>query len=128
MGELIRIEPTLLELGYQILAVSADSPEVLQQSQTKHKPNYRLLSDHSMRGATALGIAWRLDEQTLEKYRGFGVDLEKASGETHHLLPVPTAYVIGTDGLIKFAYTNPDHRVRIQADVLLAMAKAALSQ
>lgn len=128
MGELIRIEPALLELGYQILAVSADKPEVLQQSQSKHKPNYRLLSDHSMKGAIALGIAWRVDDQTLEKYRGFGIDLEKASGETHHLLPVPTAYVIGTDGLIKFAYANPDHRVRIQADVLLAMAKAALKQ
>ena len=128
MGELIRIEPALLELGYQILAVSADKPEVLQQSQTKHKPNYRLLSDHSMKGALALGIAWRVDDQTLEKYRGFGIDLEKASGETHHLLPVPTAYVIGTDGLIRYAYSNPDHRVRISADVLLAMARAALSQ
>lgn len=128
MGELIRIEPALLELGYQILAVSADKPEVLQQSQTKHKPNYRLLSDHSMKGALALGIAWRVDDQTLEKYRGFGIDLEKASGETHHLLPVPTAYVIGTDGRIKYAYSNPDHRVRISADVLLAMARAALSQ
>lgn len=128
MGELIRIEPALLELGYQILAVSADKPEVLQQSQTKHKPNYRLLSDHSMKGALALGIAWRVDDQTLEKYRGFGIDLELASGETHHLLPVPTAYVIGTDGRIKYAYSNPDHRVRISADVLLAMARAALSQ
>ncbi len=128
MGELIRIEPALLELGYQILAVSADKPGVLQQSQTKHKPNYRLLSDHSMKGAIALGIAWRVDDKTLEKYRSFGIDLEQASGQTHHLLPVPTAYVIGTDGLIKFAYSNPDHRVRINADVLLTMAKAALSQ
>lgn len=126
MGELIRIEPALLELGYQILAVSADSPQMLAQSQSKHKPNYHLLSDHSMQGAIALGIAWRVDDKTLEKFKGFGIDLEKASGETHHLLPVPTAYVIGTDGLIKFAYINPDHRVRIQVDVLLAMAKAAL--
>ncbi len=124
----MRIEPALLDLGYQILAVSADKPEVLRQSQTRHKPNYRLLSDHSMRGAIALGIAWRVDDQTLEKYRGLGVDLEQASGEPHHLLPIPSAYVVGTDGLIKFVYTNPDHRVRIHADVLLAAAKAALSQ
>lgn len=128
MGELIRIEPALLELGYQIIAISADSPASLQQSQQKHKPNYLLLSDHGMLGAIALGIAWRVDDQTLEKYRNFGIDLEKASGEKHHLLPVPTAYVIGTDGLIKFAYTNPDHRVRINSEVLLAAARAELNR
>jgi peroxiredoxin len=126
LGDLIRIEPELLALGYQIIAVSADRPEFLQQSQTKHKPNYLLLSDHTMQGAVALGIAWRVDTATLEKYRGFGIDLEKVSGETHHLLPVPTAYVLGTDGVIKFAYSHPDHRVRISGDLLVAAARAFL--
>ena len=53
---MIRIEPDLLELGYQIIAISADHPETLQQSQQKHKPNYQLLSDSTMDGAKALGI------------------------------------------------------------------------
>jgi len=124
LGELIRIEPELLKLGYQIIAVSADSPEFLQQSREKHHPNYLLLSDSSMQGAMALGIAWRLDEKMYHKYKGFGIDLEKASGKKHHLLPVPTVYIIDTDGVIKFAYTNPDHRIRINPEVLLAVAKA----
>jgi len=122
----MRIEPELLAMGYQIIAVSADSPEFLRQSQAKHQPNYLLLSDHTMKGALALGIAWRVDAATLEKYRGFGIDLEKASGESHHLLPVPTAYVLGTDGLIKFSYSHPDHRVRISGNLLVAAARDAL--
>ena len=124
MGALIKIEPELLKLGYQIIAISADSPEYLQQSKKKHNPNYLLLSDNSMQGAKALGIAWQVTEKTYEKYKGFGVNLEQASGKTHHLLPVPTAYIINTDAIIKFAYTNPDHRIRINPEVLLAAAKA----
>jgi peroxiredoxin len=123
---LIRIEPDLLELGYQIIAISADSPATLNQSQQKHKPNYLLLSDDSMKGAMALGIAWKVDDAMMKKLGGFGIDIEKASGETHRILPVPAAYVVGTDGTIKFAYINPDHRVRVPSTVLLAAAKEAL--
>ncbi len=128
MGELIKIEPDLLKLGYQIIAISADSPEFLRQSEKKHQPNYLLLSDNSMQGAIALGIAWQLDQQMYDKYKGFGIDLEKASGKPHHLLPVPTAYIINTDAVIKFAYTNPDHRIRISPGVLLAAAKAEVGE
>ena len=128
MGALIEIEPELLKLGYQIIAISADSPEYLQQSKKKHNPNYMLLSDNSMQGAKALGIAWRLTKKSYEKYKAFGINLEKVSGKTHHLLPVPTAYIINTDAIIKFAYTNPDHRIRINPGVLLAAAKAEVGE
>ena len=121
---MIRIEPQLLQLGYQIIAVSADRPEVLRQSQTKHQPNYLLLSENDMLGAQALGIAWRLTADNFEKYKNFGVDLEEASGRTHHLLPVPSAFIIDTAGIIRFSYIDPDHRIRINPDVLLAAAKA----
>lgn len=119
----MRIEPELLEMGYQILAVSADSPEFLAQSKQKHQMGYQLLSDHSMQGAMALGIAWRVSDAMLEKLKGYGIDLEQASGEKHHILPVPAAYVIDRDGKISFAYVNPDHKVRVPAQVLLEAAK-----
>ncbi len=128
MGELIRIEPQLLELGYQIIAISADKPESLQQSRSKLKPNYLLLSDSSMAGARAFGIAFRVDEKGIEVFKKYGVDLEAASGEKHHVLPVPSAYIVGTDGMIKFSYVNPDYKVRVNAEVLLAAARAALTQ
>ncbi len=123
---MIKIEPELLKLGYQIIALSADKPEYLQKSQLKHKPNYLLLSDSTMKAATAFGIAFRVDEPTVEKYKDFGADIEAASGEKHHLLPVPAAFVIGSDGVVNFSYVNPDFRIRVSSEVLLAAAKAAL--
>ncbi len=126
MGELIKIEPELLKIGYQVIALSADKPEYLQKSQLKHKPNYLLLSDSTMEAAMAFGVAFKVDAQTVEKYKEFGADLEQASGKTHHLLPVPAAFVIGSDGVVKFSYVNPDFKTRVSSDVLLAAAKSAL--
>lgn len=123
---MIRIEPQLIQLGYQILAISADSPEFLKKSQQKHQMAYKLLSDHTMQGAKALGIAWQVSEQMLQTLKGYGINLEEASGERHHILPVPAAYVVGTDGKISFAYVNPDHKVRVPAQVLLEAAKTGL--
>ncbi len=128
LGQLQKIESSLVELGYQVLAVSPDRPPNLEKSQKKLKTSYTLLSDHDMRLASAFGVAFHVDDATVKKYSGYGIDLEAASGEKHHLLPVPSVFIVGRDGLIGFTYVNPDYKVRIDPDVLLAAAKAVLKQ
>ncbi len=124
MGQLQKIEDDLLELGYQIVAVSPDRPEKLQESIKKNKLKYRLVSDASMEGSKAFGLAFRVDDETIEKYKGWGLDLEKASGQDHHYLPVPAVYLIDKEGLIRFLYVNPNYKVRLQPDILLGAARA----
>ena len=119
-------EADLLNLGYQILAISPDRTPKLGESVEKGKLTYTLLSDSSMTAAQAFGIAFRVDDATLEKYKGYNIDLEAASGEKHHLLPVPAVFIVGTDGVIAFVYANPDYKVRLTPEVLLAAAKAAI--
>jgi hypothetical protein len=88
LGQLHEIESQLIELGYRIIAVSPDRPEKIRETLEKKLLNYLLLSDRGMLGAKAFGIAFRLDDGLLEKYKGFGIDLEGASGESHHM-PIP---------------------------------------
>lgn len=125
LGQLQTIEPELLKLGYQILAISPDRPSKLGESVEKHKLTYTLLSDHAMQAAQVFGIAFRVDDATLKKYKGYGIDLEASSGEKHRLLPVPSVFIAGKDGLIKFAYVNPDYKVRLAPDELLSAARTA---
>ncbi len=124
--QLQNIKPQLIQLGYQLIAISPDRPAKLEQTTQKHNLDYRLLSDSKMIGAQAFGIAFQVDEKTLERNKNSGIDLEDASGEKHHLLPVPAVFVIGTDGIIKFEYVNPNHLVRIKPDLLLAAARTIL--
>ncbi|TYO97469.1 peroxiredoxin [Geothermobacter ehrlichii] len=126
LADLGRIEPDLLRLGYQLVAISMDSPRFLRETRQKHAINYTLLSDSDANAAKAFGLAWRLEEPTFDQYRSLGFDIEQASGRKHHILPVPATFVVGTDGLISFAYVHPDFRIRVDGDVLLAAARAGL--
>lgn len=128
LGELQSIQEKLLALGYRILAVSPDQPDRLRASIEAESLGYTLLSDSPMHAAQAFGLAFRVDEATLRTYEEFGIDLEASSGEDHHLLPVPAAYVVDAAGTIRFGYVNPDHRTRIAPAVLLAAAEAALKE
>lgn len=121
-----QIEPQIIAMGYQILAVSTDKPEKLVETIQKDELHYTLLSDSKMTASKLLGLAFRVDDKTLERYQKAGIDLEGASGEKHYLLPVPAVFVLNTDGVIQFEYVNPNYKVRLDPEILLAAAKSAL--
>jgi len=124
LGELKTIEGKLKSLGYQIIALSPDLPENLKKSVDKNDLDYQLLSDSKAEAAKALGLAYKVDEATYKMLVGYNINLEQASGEKHHILPVPAAVLVGTDGAVKFIFSSPDYKVRIDTKVLLAAAES----
>lgn len=125
LSGLVSIESDLREMGFQLFAISPDRPEKLRESVKTHDLEYSLFSDSDMSASIALGIAYRVDGETVERYLEHGIDLEGDSGHDHHLLPVPAALVVNTDGKVGFAYINPDYKVRIENDRLLDAAADA---
>ena len=121
-----QIEGKLIGMGYQILAISVDKPEKLKETLMKYEMKYRLLSDSRMEGSKAFGIAFKAGQKNLEKNGEYEATLEAYSGEKHHLLPVPSVFITGTDGIIKYEYSNPDYKIRIKPDVLLEEAQKGL--
>jgi peroxiredoxin len=124
LSELRLAEKQLKEMGFDIWFISIDKPELLLESLDDPGIGYTVYSDSSLDATRAFGLAFRVDDALNERYLGFGIDLEKVSGETHHVLPAPATYIIGTHGIINFAYINPDYKVRLHPDVLLAAARA----
>jgi peroxiredoxin len=123
LGQLQKAEQALRELGFELVAASADRPAKLRESLREHDLSYTLLSDARMHGARAFGIAFRVDDATRERYRSLGIDLEAASGEDHHLLPVPSVFLIDREGRIGFAYSNADYTTRLPTADLLDAAR-----
>ncbi len=120
---LVRAE--LAELGYQMIAISPDSPESMRATLDTSPLDYTLLSDSEANAIRAFGLAFKVDDATLDKYREYGIDLAQASGgQTHHALPVPAVYLVGADGTLQFSYVHPDYTVRMPESVILAAAKA----
>ena len=85
---------------------------------------FELLSDSDMDAARAFGLAFKVDDALVETYKTqYGIDLEASSGRTHHELPVPAAYVVDQAGMIRFAFVNPDYKVRVDSEKLLDEAR-----
>jgi len=124
LAELQEAQSQLQEMGYQILAVSPDKPELLNESMQENNLDYTLLSDSDMEATKAFGLAFRLDDETYQRYKNNDMDLELRSGYSHHLLPAPAVFLVNPDGMITFQYVNPDYKTRIKSEVLLSAAEA----
>ena len=122
MAELARIQPDLAAQGVQLLAISPDSPATQKAFAAEHPLPYTLLSDSDHNAMKALGVAFALDAATIEKYKEYGIDLVKASGNPEQALPVSSVFVVNPEGKITYAHTNPDYKKRLSGDDVLKAA------
>lgn len=127
LSELAGIETELQSLGYQIIALSPDSSESLQAHLNKSDVGYTLLSDHERNASDAFGLTFKVDADTHEMLLGYGIDIEKAAGNSSRELPVPGVFLI-REGRIHLAYVNPDYTIRLSGEVLLAAARVAAAK
>lgn len=114
LSDMQEIEKQIIDLGYQIVAVSPDAPKFLKQTQEKEKLQYLLYSDSEGIFAQALGVAFKREKPKLEKY---------SEGKNPGFLPVPTVYVLNNSKEIEFMYINPKYSQRLKGDLLLAVLK-----
>ena len=125
LATLSEVEQQFLDMGWQIVGISPDNPEALAAMADKQHVAYRLFSDRAMEAASAFGLAFKVDAVTVEKYKGYNIDLPPVAGEPEsRWLPVPAAYLVDADGTIRFAYTNADYRTRVDPAELIAAARA----
>jgi peroxiredoxin len=131
LSELRTAIPELDEMGYDVLFLSGDRPEMLFESLKKETRedieglDYTILSDADVEAAKALGTAFRTSPQLADYLEQAGRDYEGSSIDKHGVLAVPAVYVIDVDGRIVYDFVNPDYKVRLPADELLAAARAA---
>lgn len=113
--EMQEIENQIIALGYQIVAISPDSPKFLKETTKEDKLNYQLFSDSDGKFSEALGIAFKREKPKLEKY---------SEGKNPGFLPVPTVYILDENREIEFLYINPNYTKRLKGEMLLAVLKS----
>jgi peroxiredoxin len=113
--EMQEIENQIIALGYQIVAISPDSPKFLKETTKEDKLNYQLFSDSDGKFSEALGIAFKREKPKLDKY---------SEGKNPGFLPVPTVYILDENREIEFLYINPNYAKRLKGEMLLAVLKS----
>ena len=77
--------------------------------------------------SSAFGAAYRVSGEMKQKYAEWQIDVPAVPAEPRSVwLPVPAAFVIGRDGVVKFVYSDPDASVRISGTRLMEAVTAAL--
>lgn len=121
-------EADLRAAGFQLLALGADRPDKLRARPTHEKLPFTLLSDSEMHAAKAFGIAFKMEDALVARYKErHQLDLEEQSGQTHHLLPHPAVFIVDSRGIIRFAHVNPDYKARLTPEEILKAGRAAVS-
>ena len=66
----------------------------------------------------AMGIAFKAPDRYEKRLSNY------SAGQNPGILPVPSLFVVETDGTILFEYVNPDYKQRISSDLLMSVLRA----
>ncbi len=127
LAELKDIEAELVNLGYQILAISPQSPAQLQEQKFDANQAVTLLTDESLQAIKGFGVGFIVDPATVKKYKEYGISLTQNESD-EAVLPAPSVFFVDKKGTVQLSYVNPDYKVRPSAKLVLAMATALAEQ
>jgi peroxiredoxin len=102
----------LINKNATVVAITPEKKESVDKTIEKTKANFTIISDTTNQLLKAYGVNFTLDDKTIERYKGFGVDFEKINANNENILPVPAVYIIDEKGNFKFIWFNKDYRKR----------------
>jgi peroxiredoxin len=117
LKEVGEIEQKLIDLGYQIVAISPDAPTKLKDTENKEKLNYTLLSDSETTLMQKVGIAF----YGPEKYKKLFVESSNG-GNDEGVLPAPSVFFVDKSGKVSFSYVDPNYKKRLSGKLILSIA------
>lgn len=118
MSGLAKLARRITESGFQIIGISGESLENISGFQTEKKLPYRLVHDEGIALAKALKLAYKVDPQTINKYKGYGINIPNG------ILPVPTVLLVDKNLRIQYVYSNTDYTERLSEDTLMQVLSA----
>lgn len=98
--------------GASLVAISPQTAVNSRHAQSENNLSFPILGDPGNALADKFGLRFRLPDDLLAIYKGFGIDLGQFNGDASATLPMPARYVIGSDGVIAYAEVNPDYTRR----------------
>jgi peroxiredoxin len=98
--------------GATVISITPETNDNIKKTIEKTKAIFSIIEDKGLAIMNNYKVSFAVDENTITKYKKYGIDFEKANGANGANLPVPATYIIGKDGKIKYAFFNPDYSKR----------------
>jgi peroxiredoxin len=119
--ELTENAAAFAQRGAHLAAISVDKIDEASRTAATYTIPFPLLSDPELVVHRAFNVVHQADDTEVARLKGFGIDIERSSGKSHHAFAVPSIFIIGTDGAVRWAHADPDYKVRPSAAQLLSV-------
>lgn len=114
------ILPEIKALGASMAAISPQAPEYSLSMAEKHRLGFEVLSDAGSLVARRYGLVFSLAEPLRMLYREkFGIEVQNYNADKSYDLPMPGTFVVGPDGIIRYAFVDPDYTLRLEPGEIL---------
>ena len=110
---------SIREAGAELVSISPQLPANSRKALAEHKLGFPVLSDPANAVANSFGVRYRAPEYLVDLMKGLKVDLPSFNGDDSWTLPMPARFVIGPDGIIRYAEVNPDYTRRPEPEDVL---------
>jgi peroxiredoxin len=107
--------------GAALVAVSPQTPDQSLTVAERHALEFPVLSDAGNAVARDYGLVFTQSEAPTATSRQLGIDLADFNGDDSNTLPAASTFVIGADGVIRFASVSGDYRWRVGPEEVLAV-------
>lgn len=110
--ELTVAYPEFQRRGVLPVAISVDRVDESARTRATYSIPFPVLSDPELGAHRAFRVLHHADNAEVARLKGFGMDIERASGQTHHVIAVPSMFLIDGQGVVRWAHADPDYKVR----------------
>ncbi|MBK7399620.1 MAG: AhpC/TSA family protein [Myxococcales bacterium] len=117
---LTKAVPDFAKRGVTPVAVSVDRPENAAKTGAVYDIPFPVLADPDLAFLRAFHVEHHVDDAELAKLKGFGIDLEASSGRKHHVIAIPSLFVIDKEGVVRWAHSESKYTERPSVVQILA--------
>ncbi|VAW53694.1 AhpC/Tsa family protein GSU0066 [hydrothermal vent metagenome] len=110
--------------GAQLVAISPQTPDKSNDQVSASKLTFDVLSDTDNQLAKQCGLVFTLPESLRPIYADWQLDIPGHNGDDTFELPMPATFIIGTDGLVKYAFIDMDYTKRLEPEIIIKQLKA----
>jgi peroxiredoxin len=107
--------------GASLVAISPMLSKQADFMRDQHKLMFPILSDAGNKVAEQFGVACTVPDYQQELFKTVFINLPFINGDESWTLPFPATFVVAPDGIVNYAFADPDYTLRAEpAEVLQA--------
>jgi peroxiredoxin len=127
VAAVVRAHKEIGDVGGQVVAIMPDRQEFAAEFKRGAKSPFPVLIDMDNGYALTLNLAIWVGEEMKRFMANRSRDLPYFQGNESWVIPIPATFVVGTDGLIKARFVDPDFRKRMAIEDLIAALHATVN-